>query len=184
MSQTFQVESQTSGFVGGIPNNRNWSLDNYTLFIQDNWRWKPNVTIRAGLKWEYFSPVREDDNLAFVPRAQRADDGPGHAESGDDRELCRTAACGTATWNNFGPTLGVVWDPFKDGKTSVRAGYSLTFVNEEGATVGSGVGANAGLSTAVTQTNLFQRLSAGKPVHPDTGVQDHAGRWPIRSPSA
>ena len=28
LSQTFQVESQTSGFVGGIPNNRNWSLDN------------------------------------------------------------------------------------------------------------------------------------------------------------
>ena len=68
LSQTFQVESQTSGFVGGIPNNRNWSLDNYTMFIQDNWRWKPNVAIRAGVKWDYFSPVREDDNLAFVPQ--------------------------------------------------------------------------------------------------------------------
>jgi hypothetical protein len=68
--------------------------------------------------------------------------------------------------NNFGPSLGVVWDPFKDGKTSVRAGYTLTFVNEEGVTVGTGVGANAGLSTAVTQQNLFQRLSAGKPVIP------------------
>jgi hypothetical protein len=44
------------------------------------------------------------------------------------------AACGTA----IGTTSDrrSVWrDPFKDGKTSVRAGYSLTFVNEEGATV-------------------------------------------------
>ena len=88
-----------------FPNNRNWSLDNYTLFIQDNWRWKPNVTIRAGLKWEYFSPVREDDNLAFVPQLSNGQiDGPGDAESGDDRELRRMAACGGATWNNFGPT--------------------------------------------------------------------------------
>ena len=73
LSQTFQVESQTSGFVGGIPNNRNWSLDNYSLFIQDNWRWKPNVTIRAGVKWEYFSPVREDDNLASLASPLRPD---------------------------------------------------------------------------------------------------------------
>ena len=46
------------------------------------------------------------------------------------------------------------------------AGYSLAFVNEEGVTVGTGVGGNAGLSTAVTQANLFQRLSAGKPTIP------------------
>jgi hypothetical protein len=30
MAQTFQVQDQSSGFVGGIPNNRNWSLD-YTV---------------------------------------------------------------------------------------------------------------------------------------------------------
>ena len=37
------------------------------MFIQDNWRMKSNLTVRLGLKWEYFSPVSEDDNLAFVP---------------------------------------------------------------------------------------------------------------------
>ena len=166
LSQTFQVESQTSGFVGGIPNNRNWSLDNYSLFIQDNWRWKPNVAIRAGVKWEYFSPVREDDNLAFVPQLTNGQSmaqamlNPATTVSFADGGMWRSDL------NNFGPTVGVAWDPFKDGKTSVRAGYSLAFVNEEGVTVGTGVGGNAGLSTAVTQSNLFQRLSAGKPTIP------------------
>ena len=59
--------------------------------------WKPNVTIRAGVKWEYFSPVREDDNLAFVPVLNGQTDGPGHAESGDDRELCQRRDVADAT---------------------------------------------------------------------------------------
>ena len=166
LSQTFQVESQTSGFVGGIPNNRNWSLDNYTMFIQDNWRWKPNVTIRAGVKWEYFSPVREDDNLAFVPQLSN---GQSMAQAMVNPSTTVSFANG-GMWrsdlNNVGPTVGVAWDPFKNGKTSIRAGYSLAYVNEEGVTVGTGVGGNAGLSTAVTQANLFQRLSAGTPTIP------------------
>ena len=166
LSQTFQVESQTSGFVGGIPNDRNWSLDNYTLFIQDNWRWKPNVSIRAGVKWEYFSPVREDANLAFVPQLSN---GQSMADAMLNPSTTVSFANGSlwrSDLNNIGPTAGVAWDPFKDGKTSVRAGYTLAFVNEEGVTVGTGVGANAGLSTAVTQANLFQRLSAGQPTIP------------------
>jgi carboxypeptidase family protein len=166
LSQTFQVESQTSGFVGGIPNNRNWSLDNYTLYMQDNWRWKPNVSIRAGVKWDYFSPVREDDNLAFVPQLAS---GQSMAQAMLNPATTVSFADGgmwNSDLNNFGPTVGVAWDPFKDGKTSIRAGYSLTYVNEEGVTVGTGVGSNAGLSTAVTQSNLFQRLSAGKPTIP------------------
>ena len=38
--------------------------------------------------------------------------------------------------NNFGPTAGFAWDVTKDGRTAVRGGYSLTFVNEDTATVG------------------------------------------------
>ena len=50
--------------------------------------------------------------------------------------------------NNFGPTAGFAWDLTKDGKTAVRGGYSLTFVNEDTMTVARAAStANAGLST-------------------------------------
>ena len=122
LNQTFQVENQTSGFVGGVPNNRNWSLDNGSMFIQDNWRLKPNLTVRLGLKWEYFSPVSEDDNLAFVPVL----DGRTISQALLDPTTTVSFANGDL-WkqdlNNFGPAVGIAWDPFKDGKTSIRAGY-------------------------------------------------------------
>jgi Carboxypeptidase regulatory-like domain/TonB dependent receptor-like, beta-barrel len=162
VSQTFQVESPTSGYVAGIPNDRNWNLNNGSVFIQDNWRLKPNFTVRAGVKWEYFSPVSEADNLALVPVL--------NGRPIQDVMLDPTATVSFADgdlWkkdlNNFGPAVGVAWDPFRDGRTSIRAGYSLTFVNEEGVTVGSGVGGNAGLSTAVTLANQFARVSQGVP---------------------
>src|SRR5262249_41008957 len=67
MSQTFNVRDKTSGFVSGAPYRRNYSLDDIDVFLQDNWRWKPNVTIRAGLKWEYYSPIREKNDLGLLP---------------------------------------------------------------------------------------------------------------------
>ena len=38
VAQTFQVEDQTSGFVAGIPNDRNYAFNNWAAYLQDNWR--------------------------------------------------------------------------------------------------------------------------------------------------
>ena len=67
MAQTFQVQDATSGFVAGYPDDRNFTFNNSNVYIQDNWRAKPGLTIRGGIKWEYFSPLREDNNLLLLP---------------------------------------------------------------------------------------------------------------------
>ena len=137
--RTFQVESVDSGYVPGIPANENYTLDNIAAYIQDNWRWKPNFTVQAGLKWEYYSPIGEDDNLAFLP----VTNGRSTDQFMLDPSTTLTFADGPF-WkkdlNNFGPNVGFAWDLTNDGKTALRAGYSLTFVNEESVTVGRNVG--------------------------------------------
>jgi hypothetical protein len=166
VGQTFQVPDSSSGFVAGIPSNANYSLTNAAAFLQDNWRWKPNLTIRAGLKWEYYSPLREDNDRALLPVLGRRPvrdallDPNGTVTFVDggfyDKDL-----------DNLGPTIGFAWDPFKDGRTAVRGGYSLTFVNEETITVATNAsGANAGLETDAVLANQYTTLAAGVPVVP------------------
>jgi hypothetical protein len=166
VTQTFQVRDRTSGFLAGIPNNANYSLSNAAAFLQDNWRWKPNFTLRAGLKWEYYSPLREDDNLALLPIL---DGRPARDVLLDPNGRVTFVDGGFygKDLDNFGPTVGFAWDPFKDGRTAVRGGYSLTFVNEETITVAvNAASANAGLETTASLTNLYTTVAAGVPLVP------------------
>jgi len=164
VNQTFQVKDQSSGFVPGYYNSRNFTLNNIAAYAQDNWRWKPNFTLRYGLKWEYYSPLKEDDNLGFLPVLNGADYqsvllNPATTVSFINGGMYE------ADRNNFGPTVGFAWDVFKDGRTSLRGGYSLTFVNEETVTVGSNsINGNAGLASAVSNANLYTHYSQGVPV--------------------
>jgi hypothetical protein len=166
LTRTFQVRDTTSGYVPGIPSNEFYTLDNIATYVQDNWRWKPNFTVRAGLKWEYYSPLREDSNLGFLPILgsqpfEQVMLDPNTRVSFVNGDFYKKDL------NNFGPTVGFNWDPTSDGKTAVRGGYSLTFVNEEAVTVGrSAARGNAGLSTGRTLTQQYTTVNAGVPEIP------------------
>ena len=147
VNQTFQVKDKTSGYVSGIPANENYILDNIAGYIQDNWRVKSNFTLRAGMKWEYYSPLREVDDLGFLPVIDRPFDqvmfNPNASVTFVDGHMFNKDL------NNFGPNAGFAWDVTKDGKTAVRGGYSLTFVNEDQATLSRAASrGNAGLEYA------------------------------------
>jgi len=164
VSQFFEVRNRTSGYVPGIPNDRNYRLNNTSMYVQDSWRWKPNVAIRAGLKWEYYSPLRERDDLALLPiRGGR---------TVRDALLDPNGRVGfvnggfyKSDLNNFGPAVGFDWDPSKSGRMAIRGGYSLTFVNEETIAVADNVAfSNAGLQTGLLLSNLYTTVAAGVPV--------------------
>jgi hypothetical protein len=166
VSTTFQVKDQNSGYVSGYPNDRKYTLDTITSYVQDNWRLKSNLTVRAGLKWEYNSPVSEDSNLGFMPVLN----GQSYTDVLANPNTTISFING-GMWkkdlNNFGPNAGISWDLTSDGRTAVRGGYSLTFVNEEGVTVATNtLGGNAGLTSATTLSSLYTPYNAGVPTIP------------------
>ncbi|MFZ0520960.1 MAG: TonB-dependent receptor [Candidatus Acidiferrales bacterium] len=82
------------------------------VFAQDSFKWKSNFTINFGLRYEWDSTPSEamgrftNFDLAsgtLVPANQ-----PFHTNN-----------------KNFEPRIGFAWDPFKDGRTSVRAAYAI-----------------------------------------------------------
>jgi hypothetical protein len=73
-------------------------------------------------------------------------------------------------WTNFAPTLGLAWDPFGDGKTSVRANFRVAYDRSNTFVFSSAIfntapGATAGVinSTFGTQPNEQGRLRFGLP---------------------
>ncbi len=164
VSQTFQVQDKTSGYVAGIPNVRNFTLDNWALYAQDNWRIKSNFTLRYGLKWEYFSPLKEDDNLQLLPVKGNRTPKDALLDPNGTVDFVKGGFY-NRDLNNFAPTVGFAWDVFKDGRTSVRGGYSLAFINEETIRVAQNASdGNAGLQSTANLINLFSTVNAGVPV--------------------
>jgi hypothetical protein len=87
-----------------------------SFFAQDDYRLAPKFTLNAGLRWEYFGPLSEKNNLL----SNYASDGT-------------LAMVGTHGLNglyrrdlhDFGPRIGFAWNALKD--TVVRGGYGVYY---------------------------------------------------------
>ena len=123
------VLGKFSSFEQGIGEYKKTRMHSIALFVQDNFRLNSRVTLNAGVRWDPFTAYKDKTNrtACYRPGVESGvyTNAPiGAAFPGDDQ--CPDGGYG-ADWLNIGPRLGFAYDPFGDGRTSVRGGYGVFF---------------------------------------------------------
>jgi Carboxypeptidase regulatory-like domain/TonB dependent receptor len=112
------------------------------LFAQDNYKLRPGLMLELGLRYEWNMTPEEryDRFIVFDPRSA---------------SLLRVGTHIDQIYHqnnqNFQPRLGFAWDPFKNGKTSVRGAYAI-LVDQPMTSVVTGASANPPLAIPLTFT--------------------------------
>jgi len=159
VTQEQNATSQTSGYVPGAAQNRNYNQNDLSLYLGDSWKIKPRLTLTFGVRWEHFGPVNERDGLVLLPviapgqtvqQAMAGNDTIDFAGGPSPRPLYQPQ------WRQFTPNVGIAWDPFGDGKTAVRAGFSMNYANDQFFTAADNAAAgNTGLTVSPINSGLF-----------------------------
>ena len=114
-----------SNFIQGFGNPVS-SIGNKPMafFAQDSWKLRPNLTLNYGVRYDYelteqvpTLPLRDPLSGISLSAAdiQAAQDAMG-VQQGFPRDK-----------NNWAPRLAVAWDPWNDGKTSIRAAFGIFY---------------------------------------------------------
>jgi hypothetical protein len=94
------------------------------FFAQDSWKVRPNLTLNYGVRYDYeltdqipTLPLRDPlSGITLTADQVRAAQDAMGVQQGFPRDK-----------NNWAPRLAVAWDPWNDGKTSIRAAFGIFY---------------------------------------------------------
>ena len=144
--------------------------EQWEIFGQDTYRVKPNLTLSLGVRYSRFNPPTDANGHAtgFDPLLYDATKAPqidsngllvpntgtllnGVIIGGKDSPFGDAAA--RHDTKDFAPRIGVAWDPFKTGKTSIRAGFGIFYDSPSVGTQENGEFSNPPFAQNITISN-------------------------------
>jgi len=128
------ITGQVNSFEQDTPYITHMSTWHTAAFAQDNYRITPRFTANIGLRWDIDTPPVEahDRTDTFVPGQQSTvtPTAPLGMLFVGDKGMYRGVI--STSFTHISPRLGFAWDPFGDGKTSIRGAAGIFFGNPGG----------------------------------------------------
>jgi hypothetical protein len=162
---------QPSGASSTQGNPREFNFSYFAPYIQDDWKATPNLTINAGLRWDYRPfPYETHNHMGWLDTSN-----PNGGLCIADQSLVTSGVtapapgfgtfyryCGRnnpkgAEWFDFGPRFGFAYRPLGNEKTVVRGGYGLYWDAMEGKELDG----SADIYPYLIRTSLSQTPSTG-----------------------
>src|SRR5437660_84496 len=118
--QGFFTEKPGFGFpAGGSSDTR------FTAYFGDQWKVRSNLTATIGLRY-LRDTGRTDSDIDPIPCSASILNCTGNLL---DQFGPGLGARARQPNKNFGPQIGLAWDPWKNGKTAIRAGFGIYYEN-------------------------------------------------------
>ena len=129
--QAFPGSSSLEDFLAGVPDSsaggnilngdprRQLHQWDYSTFFEDSWHIKPSVTLNLGLRYEYFTPLADNSNKI----------GNWDPQVGLEQVGVNIKSAYNPYHKDFSPRVGVAWDLGGRGKTVLRAGGGIYYVD-------------------------------------------------------
>ena len=151
---------------------RRWRSREYSFFVQDTWKLRPNLTLNLGLRYDVFTQPFEAEGVYAEPVG--GIDGLLGISGPLGPTTLHKAECGGCNvyerdWNNFGPNIGFTWDPTRSGKWSIAAGYRVGYDR-------------VGLVYHLLQDSLSEGSTASRTIFPGGRFTDASKYVPLPTP--
>ncbi len=125
---TFTGANDFTKFLSGLPDTSSIAFGNadkylrstvHEAFLNDDYRINPGLTVNVGVRWDYWSPVREKyGRLVNLEIAQPGFTRATPVVNGESLQ---------PDYNNISPRLAFSWRPFPASSMVIRGGYGIYY---------------------------------------------------------
>jgi len=136
------------------------------VFVQDNWKATPNVTVNYGLRW---SGQKQPDPIT-PPSTVFFSNFIGKTQGG---YLFPSDGTIPSDWKMFQPRLGIAWDVKGDGTDVVRVAAGLYYARIPGLNLASARSTNGSIGQTIVAASTFGTLPNYGALLPAPAVVDH-----------